>query len=189
MIIAGYVVAALSLLSTAGLAWWSHAHAGQHSRLMHDGPVVIMYALGAWLFGLIGWIWSLAYLMTVVVCNLCFVMRVCTHCSYYRRADAPSLYCALASRVAEKGDPELFASRFRSTTGVLALNWVLPIMGGAVALLQGSERAYCLTLLMAFGLIAFYLVPTASRPSCARCPNKEACPYGKHVQGTEILGP
>jgi hypothetical protein len=176
----------LALLSTAGLAAWSHAHAGQHNRFMHDGPVMIMYGLGAWLFLPVGWIWSVGYLTAVLVCNLWFVARVCPHCPYHDRTDGPSLYCALASRLADKGDPQLFASRFRSYTGVLALNWVLPIIGGVVVLWRSHAWAYCLTLLTAFGLIAFYLVPTASRPSCVRCVNREACPYGKRVKGTDV---
>jgi hypothetical protein len=184
MITAGYIVGALALLSTAGLTAWSHAHPDQHNRFMHDGPVMIMYGLGAWLFLPIGWLWSVTYLMTVALCNLWFVVRVCPHCVYHDRTDGPSLYCALTTRIADKGDPQLFASRFRHTAGVLAINWVLPIIGGIVALRQMNEWAYGLTLLAVFGLIAFYLVPTSAKPSCERCLNKETCPRGKHVKDT-----
>jgi hypothetical protein len=188
MITAGYSVAALALLCTAGLAIWSHTHAGQHNRFMHDGPVMIMYGLGAWLLLPLGWIGSVGYFMAVVACNLWFVVRVCPHCPYHDRADRPSLYCVLASRLTDKGDPQLFASQFRSSTGLLALNWILPVIGGIIALRRSHEWTYCLTLLTAFGLIAFYLVPIASRPSCVRCVNKEACPYGKRVKGTKLSG-
>ena len=122
--------------------------------------------------------------MTVVLCNLWFVVRVCPHCVYHERTDGLSLYCALATRLTNKGDPQRFAPRFRYTAGVLAFNWLLPIVGGSVALWQTTDWAYDLTLLTAFGLIAFYLVPTATKPSCERCLNKEACPRGKHVKDT-----
>lgn len=183
MIAAGYVVAALALLGTAGLTAWSHAHAGQRNRFMHDGPVMLMYALGAWLFLPMGWIWPVGYLVTVVLCNLWFVVRVCPHCVYHDRTDGPSLYCALAARIADKGDPQRFASRFRHTAGVLASNWVLPIIGGVIASRQTGEWVHGLALLTAFGVIAFYLVPTATEPSCSQCLNKDACPHGRHVKG------
>ena len=182
MIIAGYIVGALILLITAGLAAWSHTHPEQHSRCMHDAPVFIMYGLGAWLFLPIGWICSGAYLVTVLLCNLWFVIRVCPHCVYHDHTDGPSIYCALATRLAVKGDPQLFAARFQQNTGVLAVNWVLPIIGGVIALRQLDNLVYGLALLAVFGLIAFYLVPTAAKPSCERCLNKETCPRGRHVK-------
>jgi hypothetical protein len=184
MIVAGYLLAALALLGVSALTAWSYAHAGQRHPLMHDGPVIIMYTLGAWLFLPLGWVWLVAYLVAVVICNLSFVTRVCGHCLYHGRADAPSLYCALATRFVAKGDPQRFASRFRRYTKVLAVNWILPIIGGVVALWRTSEWAYGLALLPAFGLIAFYLVPLATRPSCQQCLNKDACPYARHVNSS-----
>jgi hypothetical protein len=178
MIIAGCILGALALLSTTGLAAWSHAHPERHSRFVHDAPVMIMYGFGAWLFLPIGWIGPVAYLMTVTLCSLWFIVRVCPHCVYHGRADGPSVYCTAATRLARKGDPQLFASRFRRNLGVIAVGWILPIIGGVVALLQLEHLTYGLALLAVFGLVAFYLVPTAAKPSCERCLNKETCPRG-----------
>ena len=50
MIVAGYLLAAMALLGVLAMTAWSYAHAGQRHPLMHDGPVIIMYTLGAWLF-------------------------------------------------------------------------------------------------------------------------------------------
>lgn len=50
MIVAGYLLAAMALLGVLAMTAWSDAHAGQRHPLMHDGPVIIMYTLGAWLF-------------------------------------------------------------------------------------------------------------------------------------------
>ncbi len=62
MIVAGYLLAALALLGVLAMTAWSYAHAGQRHPLMHDGPVIIMYTLGAWLFLPLSWVWSVAYL-------------------------------------------------------------------------------------------------------------------------------
>ena len=134
MIVAGYLLAAMALLGVLALTAWSYAHAGQRHRLMHDGPVIIMYTLGARLFLPLGWVWSAAYLVAVVICNLPFVTRVCGYCLYHGRVDAPSLYCALAMRLVAKEDPQLFASCFRRYAKVLAVYWILPIIGRIVAL-------------------------------------------------------
>jgi hypothetical protein len=178
MIATRYVIGALALLSAAGLAAWSHAYPERHSRFVHDAPVMIMYGFGAWLFLPIGWIWSVAYLMTVTLCSLWFIVRVCPNCVYHGRADGPSVYCTLAKRLARKGDLHRFASRFRQNLSVMAIGWILPIIGGVVALRQLEELAYGLALLAVFGLVAFYLVPAAAKPSCERCLNKETCPRG-----------
>jgi len=185
VIIAGYIVGALALLGAAGLAAWSHAHPEQHSRFVHDTPVIIMYGLGAWLFLPIGWTWSVAYLLVVTLCSLWFIVRVCPHCVYHGRVDGPSVYCVAAVCLTGKGDPQMFASRFRQNLGVIAIGWLLPVIGGSVALTQPDKLTYGLALLAAFGLVAFYLVPTAAKPSCERCLNKEACPRGKRAEGAK----
>jgi hypothetical protein len=182
MIIAGYVLGALALLSTAGLAAWSLAHPEQHNRFVHDAPVMIMYGLGAWLFLPIGWIWSVAYLAVVTLCSLWFIVRVCPHCVYHGREDGPSVYCAVATRLTGKGELRLFTSRFRQNLGVTAVGWIAPIIGGAIALRQLDKPVHGLVLLAVFGLVAFYLVPTAAKPSCERCLNKETCPRGGHAK-------
>ena len=193
MMIAGYFLGALALLSTAGLAAWSRVHPEQNNRFVHDAPVMIMYGLGAWLFLPLGWIWSVAYLAVVTLCSLWFIVRVCPHCGCYGvrlcrqsacrvHADGPSVHCAIATRITDKGDPQLFASRFRQNLGVIALGWILPIIGGVAACCQPGKLAYGLALLAVYGLVAFYFVPTAAKPRCGRCLNKTTCPRSCHAK-------
>lgn len=179
MILAGCILGVVTFVGTAVLAAWSHARPAQNNRLLHDGPVLLMYILGAWLFVPLGWLWPAASLLGVVLCNLWFVVRVCPHCLYHARTDGPSLYCVLATRLAAPGDPQRFAARFRQTIGLQALNWFLPLVGGVLALRKLESLPYGLCMLALFGLLAFYLVPTASAPCCARCLNREACPHGR----------
>jgi hypothetical protein len=178
MIFAGYVVAALAFLSTAILAAWIYAHPEQHNRFTHDAPVMIMYILGAWLFLPLGWIWSVAFIIIVLLCNLWFVMRVCPHCAYHGRLDGPSVYCVMSIHLSGRREPQHFAHHFRQNVGISVVSWVLPVIGGVIALRLLHDLTYGLVLLAAFGVIAFLLVPMAARPNCERCLNREACPYG-----------
>jgi hypothetical protein len=184
MIIAGYVLGALALLTATGLAAWSRAHPEQHNRFVHDAPVMIMYGLGAWLFLPTGWVWSVAYLAVVTGCSLWFIVRVCPHCVYHGREDGPSVYCAVATRLTSRGELRLFTSRFRQSLVVTAVGWLAPIVGGVMTLQQPDRLAYGVVLLAVFGLVAFYLVPTAAKPSCERCLNKETCPRGGRTKDT-----
>jgi hypothetical protein len=189
MILAGYLLGALTLLGAAGLAAWCRAHPKQHNRFAHDALLGILYGLGAWLILPNGWPWSVAYLVIVVLGSLWFIVRVCPHCAYHGlracpnceghgRAEVPSTYCVVAARLAGKGDPQRFASRFRRNLGAVAAAWVLPVVGGVAALRQPDNLAHGLVLLTVFGVIAFCLVPAAAKPACQECLNKDACPRG-----------
>jgi hypothetical protein len=143
---------------------------------------MIMFGMGAWLCLPICWTWSAAYLIVVTLCNLWFIVRVCPYCAYHGRGDAPSMYCVVANRLTVKGEPHVFLARFRQNLGVMAVLWLLPVVGGLVALRELNDLPYGLTMVAAYGLIAFYLVPKAS--DCERCLNRDNCPRGMRAKGS-----
>jgi hypothetical protein len=182
MNVAGFIIGSMATLSTAALAWWSRAHPDRRRPWVHDGPVIILYLLGAWLLLRLGWPWSAGYVVLAAACNLWFIVRVCPTCLYHGRGDGPSLHCAVATRLARRGNVELFPHRFGEGLRVVAVAWIAPMIGGIVVLFQSRRDptavANVVFLLAAYALIAFLLAPAAAKPACERCENREACPRG-----------
>ncbi len=178
----GFIIGSLATLCTAALAWRSRAHPDRRSPWVHDGPVIILYLLGAWLLLPLGWPWAAAYVVLTAACNLWFIARVCPTCLYHGRADGPSLHCAAATRLTRKSDVILFPRRFGEGLRVVAVAWIAPMVGGVVVLFQSRRAPWAATntlfLIAAYALIAFLIAPAAAKPACERCENRDACPRG-----------
>jgi hypothetical protein len=183
MAIANVLVGLLTLGVVSVVTYRSLKHPEKITRLLHDTPVVVMYVLGTWLLVPLGWAWGAGYVACVIVSNWWFTSRVCPHCRCYGRHDGPSLYCIIASRLAKKADKPLFAQHFRRNTKVMAAGWILPPIGGIVLLVRAYGCPWLfvgsIVMLMAFLLIAFWLVPVGAKPRCERCDNRDDCPHGQ----------
>ena len=178
--------AAIGLLSLGVVALVtlrSLKHPEKITRLMHDGPLGVMYIAGLALLLPLGRTWMAVYAACVILSNAWFIFRVCSHCRLLGETGGPSLHCALANRLVRKADEPRFAERFRREALVVAVGWVMPPVGGVVLLVQhwgtGWPFAGDLVTVLGFSLIAFWLVPVAAKPACQRCDNREECPRGR----------
>ena len=156
------------------------------TRLLHDTPVIVMYLVGTWMLVPLGWPWAAGYVICIVASNLWFLTTVCSRCRCHGRSDGPSLYCVMAGRLAKKGDVAQFARSFRRNSLVMAVGWILPPVGAIVLCVQAYGRGWTfagsIVVLVAFCLIAFWLLPVGAKPRCGRCDNRDECPHGHRPQ-------
>lgn len=180
------LVGLLALGGMALLTLYSRKYPHRITRPLHDAPVFVMYLLGLWLLAPIGWLYAAGYAAAVLASNLWFLVTVCSRCACHGCGNGPSLYCAMAGRLAKRGDLSQFARSFRRNTKVIAIGWVLPPLGAAVLCVQTFGRGWTfaghLVLLAAFSLIAFWLLPVSAKPKCGRCANRERCPHGQRAR-------
>lgn len=138
-----------------------------------------MYGLGAWALLPLGWWWPLFYLDYVLASNLMFIRTVCPGCLNFGRPSCGSGFGLLAARMARPGGGERFPSRFRICLPLLALAWVIPLAGGALALyLDLGKGALVLDIvpLVAFAIMGFGVLPFTSKKECHACAMRDRCP-------------
>ncbi len=146
----------------------------------HNLPLLSLYLVGAWTLAPLGWVWPITYLLYCLGSNLWFIKSICPSCRLYGRAACPSGYGRVSARIAPRGDPSDFPRRFRRNIGVVALGWVIPLVGGAVVLSRSLQSAlstlYALVPLILFSILGFYALPALSKGGCGSCPMRRECP-------------
>ena len=70
VIMGGLIAGGLSLTIAAFIAYSSHANPGDTRWLMHDGPLLLMYLVGTWIFIPLGLVWAISYAALAVMGNL-----------------------------------------------------------------------------------------------------------------------
>ena len=128
----------------------------------------------------LGWVWSLLYIIYVALSNLIFMCRVCPGCLNFGRPSCGSGYGLLAARMSRRVGGELFPSRFRASLPFLAGAWVIPVAGGALAVMRdmGDGRTVAMDILpvVIFAVIAFGILPFTSKRECRHCAMRDRCP-------------
>jgi len=143
-------------------------------------PLMVMYGLGAWAMLPLGWLWSLLYIIYVLASNLLFMAVACPGCLNFGRRSCGSGYGLLAERLSRRRSGELFPSRFRACLPFLALSWVIPVAGGALAIYQdivnGRTAAADIVPVALFAAVAFGVLPFTSKRECRSCAMRDRCP-------------
>ncbi len=138
-----------------------------------------MLALGAAIFW-IGWGGRLAaalYAAYGVGGALWIMLFVCPHCHFYATRLCPCGYGQIAAKLRAKQDGADFRAQFRKHIPLIVPLWFAPLVaGGFTSMRQFSWPN--LALLLAFAVNSFVILPLVSRAyGCAKCPQKETCPW------------
>ena len=151
--------------------------------LIDNLPYVAMIALGAAIFrlGVGGAFWPTAlaggYVLYGVAGAFWIMLFVCPWCQFHGTSLCPCGYGAIAGRLRSKKDGGNFTRRFRRHIPVIVPLWFLPPVAGGIALCRGFSWPL-LGLLAAFAVNSFVILPLVSkRYGCARCPQRETCPW------------
>ena len=144
--------AAMILLGAATIAWGFHL-----------APWAVAGALAYAVYGAGGALWIMVF--------------VCPYCAYYGTRGCPCGYGVVAAKLAQRGDRECFAQKFKRHIPVIVPLWFIPLGAGIVALMQ-SFNGWLLSLIGVFVVNSCVLLPLlAKRHSCGDCPQREGCPW------------
>jgi len=160
----------------------SEQHAGL-SKALDNAPYAVMVLLGAAIIALgrerfgSAWVGAGAYVAYGVLGPLWIIIFLCPYCRSYGKRSCPSGYGLISAKLRGKGDPALFARKFRRHIPVIVPLWIIPPIMGGVAI--ANSFSWPLAILVgAFVLEAWVLLPVLSkRRGCSNCPQREACPW------------
>ena len=148
--------------------------------LRENAALLLMYALGAALAGLLWLPLGLLYIAYAVLANIIYMAWVCPYCQHYARGDCPAGYDLLSGRRFQARLGKTYRGQFLRGVLVLAGGWFLPpLIGAALSIRDFSWWLLALTAL--FCLVAFVVLPADSQRHCRGCDNLD-CPRYKGVK-------
>ena len=149
--------------------------------IIDNVPYAVMILLGSaiLLIGLGAWRWAAggAYFAYGLVGVLWIIVFLCPHCHFFDTRLCPCGYGRISAKLRPKKDGGRFAEKFRRHIPVIVPLWLIPPVAGVIVLLRQFSAAM-LVLVAAFAINSFLILPLVSRKyGCARCPQKESCPW------------
>jgi hypothetical protein len=152
-------------------------------ELLDNLPYLVMLVLGALLVqrGIShaagSWLAAGLYFAYGVGGALWIMLFVCPYCHFYDTRLCPCGYGQIAAKLRARQDGADFRQQFRRHIPVIVPLWFLPLIAGGLALTRQFSWLD-LALLLAFALNSFVVLPLVSRLyGCAKCPQKESCPW------------
>lgn len=133
------------------------------------GVAVIMLAIQPVLWGAVVSLLYMAYGYAGIAMMTRFVCRYCSNESCPSRQKASRRY--------GKGDPSMFAGKFKRYIPAIVPLWVIPALAGAVGLWLAFGWLL-LAFLLLFVIISYVLLPALSKKyTCSHCPQQKRCPW------------
>jgi len=150
------------------------------SFLKENGLQILMYLLGAVLTGLVWWPLAPIYLVICVASNIFYMYWVCPYCGHYHLGTCAAGFDVLSGRRFKAELDRTFRGQFRLGTIVVGLGWFIPPIAALYLLvIHFSWTALywwaILALLAVFCVVAFWLLPEASKKHCDGCETVD-CP-------------
>lgn len=150
-------------------------------EIIDNLPYAVMILLGSaiLLIGLGAWRWAAggAYFAYGLVGMLWIIVFLCPHCHFFDTRLCPCGYGRIAAKLRSRQDGDRFAQKFRRHIPVIVPLWLIPPVAGVIVLLRQFSAAM-LVLVVAFAINSFLVLPLVSKKyGCARCPQKDTCPW------------
>jgi hypothetical protein len=142
--------------------------------LRENALQIIMYILGAIITGLIWWPLAIIYLAIAVATNIFYMYWVCPYCGHYALGTCAAGFDWLSGKHFKAKLNRTFRGQFSLGTVVVGIGWFLPPIA-AVSLIIVHFSWLVLTLLTAFSVIGFWLLPESSKKHCDGCETVD-CP-------------
>lgn len=142
--------------------------------LRENAIQIVMYLMGAILLSLVWWPLALLYLAYCLLSNVMYMAWVCPYCGHYSLGTCTDGFHILSGRRFRPRPDTTFARQFRRNVYVMAPGWFLPPLGGLYLLVTGFTWTL-LGLVVIFCVVAFWLLPEASRKHCEGCETVD-CP-------------
>jgi hypothetical protein len=165
----------------------------RREEVLHNLPYVAMILLGAAIFvaGLGMSLWGAIAAGLYVLCGLAgafsIILFVCPYCACYGARTCPCGYGQIAAKLRTQGDETQFREKFKKHIPLIVPLWVMPVVAAGLFLVSAFSL-WMLTLALLFAVVAFVVLPVMSKKRfCARCPQKDACPWEAERAAQERL--
>jgi predicted secreted protein len=146
-------------------------------RLVENGPMLTMWALGAIIMFYLGWLASLTYLVFCIFSIIWFIRFICTYCVNSRTGYCESGLGNLGHSLFAPNKPRFFRRQFTRHIAIQFPIWFVPPIVAIYALVQQFSYVM-LILLIIFCIIAFVVLPYESKQKvCDDCPMRYSCPW------------
>jgi hypothetical protein len=139
----------------------------------------VVFGGGAWgglaaglyaVYGLTGALWIMYF--------------ICPYCHFYDTRLCPCGYGQFAAKLRARQAADDFSRQFRKHIPVIVPLWFAPLIAGGFGLLRHFSWPLAV-LLAVFVVNSFAILPLVSRMyGCARCPQKQTCPWMGGCKGT-----
>ena len=165
-----------------------HPRAIVARQLLDNLPYAAMVALGSAIFVVgianhsLGWLLGVLYAVYGAAGALWIMVFVCPYCDFHGTNLCPCGYGRLAAKLRTKQSKGAFHKQFRKHIPVIIPLWFIPPIAGAISLFSGFAWPV-LALTLAFAGNSFVILPlVSSKYGCARCPQKDTCPWMHRIR-------
>jgi hypothetical protein len=148
------------------------------SILRENALQILMYFLGTILLWLIWWPLGPLYLAYSLFSNYLYMKWICPYCGHYALGTCAAGFDILSGGMFKPQPDRSFGKAFRERSWVLYPGWFLPPSAG-VYLLVTNFSLEVLALLLAFCVVAFWLLPEVSKKHCENCETVDCPRYPK----------
>jgi len=146
-------------------------------RLIENGPMLLIWALGAIIMFYFGWLATLAYLVFCIFSVIWFIRFICTYCVNLRTGYCESGLGNIGHLLFAPNRPKFFRRQFHRNIAIQFPIWFIPPIVAIYSLVMQFSYAMLILLIM-FCIIAFGVLPYEStRKVCDDCPMKYSCPW------------
>jgi hypothetical protein len=146
-------------------------------RLVENGPMLTMWALGAIILSYFGWLASMIYIVFCIFSIIWFIRFICTYCVNSRTGYCESGLGNIGHSLFAPRPPRFFGRQFKRNIAIQFPIWFIPPIVAIYALIKQFSYAMLL-LLIIFCIIAFVILPYEStKKVCDDCPMRYSCPW------------
>lgn len=142
--------------------------------LRENALQILMYILGAVIFALLWQPLAIVYVAVAIATNIFYMYWVCPYCGHYAPGTCAAGFDILSGRRFKAGLGRTFRGQFRLGAVIVGLGWFLPPLAALYLLMVRFSWAV-VEMLVAFCIVAFWLLPEAAKKHCENCETAD-CP-------------
>ena len=147
--------------------------------LRENALQILMYLLGTVIIGWLWWPLGGIYLAYSLFSNYLYMAWICPYCGHYVLGTCAAGFDILSRKRFKAQPGRTFGTEFRRKSWVLYPGWFLPPLV-ALYLLFTAFSWGMLALLGIFCVVAFWLLPEASKKHCENCETVDCPRYPKN---------
>ena len=153
--------------------------------LLDNVPTLSMFILGAMIISLLSVPGAIVYAAYAAFSIYWFWSKICVYCHHYDSRACPCGYGKVSAKLFDRKSDRSFVKVFKNNLGIVFPNWFVPT-GVAAYLLYTQYSQYLLGLSIAFGIIAFAIIPLISKVvGCKSCDIKDDCPWMQMISAAK----
>ncbi|MBN1304275.1 MAG: hypothetical protein JXA13_07555 [Anaerolineales bacterium] len=137
-----------------------------------------MYALGTALVAIVSCPLAILYLALSLASNIAYMAIVCPYCGHYGLGTCKAGFHLLSGGNFKPAPGKTFVQQFPIGAGIVGVGWFIPLIFAWISFMRGFSWLAAI-LLLAFLIVAFWILPKDSQRHCAECEMLDCPRYPK----------